>query len=60
VAQRGLDRAEALERIAVQSPPEERAEVADILIRNDGALEDLERQVDAMWGDLRTRAAAGD
>jgi dephospho-CoA kinase len=60
VAQRGLDRAEALERIAVQAPPEERAEVADILIRNDGALEDLERQVDALWDDLRTRAAAGD
>jgi dephospho-CoA kinase len=60
VAQRGLDRAEALERIAVQSPPEERAEVADILIRNDGALEDLERQVEALWDDLRARAAAGD
>jgi dephospho-CoA kinase len=60
VAQRSLDRAEALERIAVQSPPEERAAAADILIRNDGTLEDLERQVEARWDDLRARAAAGD
>jgi dephospho-CoA kinase len=60
VAQRGLDRAEALERIAAQSSPEERAAVADIVIRNDGAVEDLERQVEALWDDLRARAAAGD
>ncbi|MGH2681693.1 MAG: dephospho-CoA kinase [Actinomycetota bacterium] len=57
---RGLDRAEALERIAAQSSPEGRTAVADLVIPNDGTLEDLERHVDALWEDLRTRAVAGD
>jgi dephospho-CoA kinase len=42
----------------VQATDEQRAEVADVLIDNDGSLADLEPQVDRLWGDLRTRVGA--
>ncbi len=47
------------ERIAAQLPLEDKAEVADILIDNDGTLEELEGQVDRVWTQLRARASAG-
>jgi dephospho-CoA kinase len=53
---RGMDEQEARARIAVQSAPEEREAVADVVIRNDGDLESLEGQVGALWKDLRSRA----
>lgn len=56
-AQRGLDPEEARARIAAQTSPDERAAVADVIIRNDGSLQDLERQVDALWEELRDRSA---
>lgn len=46
------------ERIAAQLPLEDKAEVADILIDNDGTLEELEGQVDRVWTQLRARASA--
>jgi dephospho-CoA kinase len=55
-AQRGLDPEQARARIAAQTTPEERAAVADVVMENDGTLEDLERQVDTLWNDLRSRA----
>jgi dephospho-CoA kinase len=45
------------ERIAAQLPLEAKAEAADILVDNDGTLEELEAQVDRVWTDLRARAA---
>jgi dephospho-CoA kinase len=45
-------------RIAAQAPLEEKAAVADVILDNDGDLEDLEAQVDSLWDELRTRAAA--
>ena len=43
-------------RIAAQLPIEDKAAVADVIVDNEGTLEDLERQVDRIWGDLETRA----
>jgi dephospho-CoA kinase len=43
-------------RIAAQLPLEAEAEVADIIVDNEGPLEDLEGQVDRVWEDLRARA----
>ena len=44
-------------RIDAQATLEDKAAVADILLDNEGSLEELERQVDRIWGDLATRAA---
>jgi dephospho-CoA kinase len=57
MAHRGLDSEEARARIAAQTSAEERAAVADVILENDGSLEDLEREVDALWEDLRRRSA---
>jgi len=58
VVSRGMDRAEAEARIAAQALPGEREARADEVVRNDGDLADLERQVDALWERLRREAAA--
>jgi dephospho-CoA kinase len=47
-------------RIAAQAPLEEKAAVADVIVDNDGTVEELEGQVDRLWAELRARAAAGD
>jgi dephospho-CoA kinase len=54
---RAMTESAVRERIAAQLPLEEKAEAADILIDNDGTLEELERQVDRLWTELRARAA---
>lgn len=46
---RGMSEDEALSRIAAQSTDEARAAVADVLLVNDGTLEDLRVQVEASW-----------
>ena len=53
---RGLSPDEVRGRLAVQATDEQRAEVAGVLIDNDGSLTDLEPQVDRLWGDLLARA----
>jgi dephospho-CoA kinase len=45
-------------RIAAQAPLEDKIGVADVVVDNDGSLEDLEEQVEGVWDDLRIRAAA--
>lgn len=60
VVARGMSRAEAEARIAAQASSQEREARADELVRNDGDLQELERQVDALWIRLRERAAARD
>lgn len=41
---------EALRRIAAQASDEERRAVADVVLTNDGQLDHLAAQVDALWG----------
>ena len=53
---RGMDEADVRARIAAQLPIEERARAADVLLDNEGSLEDLEREVAVLWTTLATRA----
>jgi dephospho-CoA kinase len=50
---RGMTEADARARIAAQMDPEERAGRADVVVRNDGPLEELQRQVGKLWERLR-------
>ena len=54
---RGMSEDAIRARIDAQATLEDKAAVADILLDNEGSLEELERQVDRIWGDLATRAA---
>jgi dephospho-CoA kinase len=53
---RGLSPDDVRERMAAQATDEQRMEVADVLVDNDGSLADLEPQVDRLWGDLVARS----
>lgn len=52
VRDRGMAEEEARARIAAQSPREQRLAAADVVIANDGPVEDLARQVDELWDRL--------
>jgi dephospho-CoA kinase len=56
---RGMAERDVQARIAAQLPLEAKAEVADILVDNEGTLEDLERRVDRVWRDLDAQGRAG-
>lgn len=56
---RGMAEAEARARMDAQAGREQRRAVADLIIDNDGPLEDLEPQVRKVWEQLTERAAAG-
>ena len=49
LSERGMNRDEALARIAVQATDEERRGVADVIMSNSGAMEDLSAEVDGIW-----------
>lgn len=49
---RGMDEAEARRRLAAQGDGEARRTAADVVIRNDGDLAELERRVDRFWDEL--------
>jgi dephospho-CoA kinase len=53
---RGMSRTEAQSRIAAQATDEQRHAVADIEIHNDGTLEQLRSEVDAIWARLSAGA----
>jgi len=55
---RGMSEEEARARIASQASPGDREERADVVLRNDGTIEDLEKRVEPLWEELRTRAGA--
>ena len=55
-SERGLSPEDVRRRMATQASDEQRAEVANVLIDNDGTLPELERQVDRLWTDLAARA----
>jgi dephospho-CoA kinase len=55
---RGMSESDARSRIAAQATREQRRAAADIVIENSGGLDDLDRQVDALWADLAARLDA--
>jgi len=55
---RGMAEEQVRARIDAQAPLAEKIAVADVVIENDGTLEELERRVDEVWSTLRTRAGA--
>ncbi|MER6234290.1 MULTISPECIES: dephospho-CoA kinase [Streptomyces] len=55
---RGMTESDARARMDAQATREQRLAVADLVIDNDGPLEDLEFQVRTVWSDLAARAAA--
>ena len=61
LAERGLTRAEAEARMAAQATDEQRRAIADEIMRNDGDLDSLARQIDRLWdrllGSARSDAA---
>ena len=56
--QRGMSEPSIRARIDAQAPLEDKAAAADILVDNEGSLEELEGQVEQLWNDLSTRAVA--
>jgi len=55
---RGMAEDDVRARIAAQLPLEERSRAADVLLDNEGSVEDLEREVDVLWRELMARAGA--
>lgn len=58
VRDRGLAEDEARRMIDAQMPASEKRRRADYVIENEGTLEALEREAEAVWRELRRRAAA--
>jgi len=58
VTGRRMNEKDARDRMAAQLSDEERERAADVVIRNEGTLDDLERAVDGLWDDLRSRSRA--
>ena len=56
VTTRGLEETDAMNMIASQMPAELKSARADYVIENTGSLEDLERDVDALWSSLQRNA----
>lgn len=56
---RGMPEADAEARIAAQASREDRLAAADIVIPNDGPLEELDDRVEEVWAELVRRAARG-
>lgn len=51
--QRGLDEEQILARIRSQLSPEERGKYADVIIQNDGKLEEMKGKVKELWAGLQ-------
>ncbi len=60
LVERGISEDDARRRIAAQASDKDRAAVADVILRNDGDLADLARQVDDLWRDLARRVGTID
>ncbi|MDY6844271.1 MAG: dephospho-CoA kinase [Spirochaetota bacterium] len=52
LAERGFDQVEAIKRIKAQPPIEEKMEIADFIIYNDGSLDETKRQVEKIYTTL--------
>jgi dephospho-CoA kinase len=57
-ARRAALEREARERMSAQMPDEEKMRLSDTIIRNDGSLEELKRQTEAVYRELRSLARA--
>ncbi|MEV4458571.1 dephospho-CoA kinase [Microbispora sp. NPDC049633] len=55
---RGMPEADARARIAAQASREDRLRIADIVVGNEGSLEELDARVDKVWQDLSARVSA--
>ncbi len=53
---RGMSREDAERRLGSQASPGDREARADVVIRNDGTIDELEARVQALWEELRARA----
>lgn len=49
VSDRGMSAADAAGRVDAQSPEEEKVRRADVVLHNDGSVDDLHQQVEAAW-----------
>jgi dephospho-CoA kinase len=58
VAERGLAAEDVRARMATQASSEQREALADVVIRNNGTVEDLRAQVDSLWEQLRAQLGA--
>ncbi len=56
---RGVPESDAERRVSVQLAPEKRLARADVVIDNQGSLEELGRRVDQVWADLVRRLGEG-
>jgi dephospho-CoA kinase len=56
---RGMAEADARARIAAQASREDRLAVADIVVPNEGSLEELDARVREVWDELLRRASRG-
>jgi dephospho-CoA kinase len=56
---RGMLEADAKARIAAQASREDRLAVADIVVPNEGSLEELDARVSDVWAELVRRASRG-
>jgi dephospho-CoA kinase len=54
--ERGMDEADARARIAAQLPTQEKAALADVVLDNEGTLDDLAVEVERAWAELRDAA----
>lgn len=52
---KGLSPEQSRARLRSQIPPEEKARKAHVVIRNNGSLEELEKQVEALWRSVNSR-----
>ena len=57
VDSRGMTAEDVRMRMSVQASDDQRHALADVVIRNDGSVTDLERQVDGLWDRIEERAA---
>ena len=57
VAGRGMSEADARARMAAQAPRSDRLALADVVLANNGSLEDLDGQVAELWAELTSRLA---
>jgi dephospho-CoA kinase len=53
----GMDENDVRARMAAQLPLDERARLADVILDNEGSVEELQQQVDRLWDQLAERAA---
>jgi len=59
-ADRGMRPEDVESRMSAQLSDDERKLAAHVVIQNEGSLQELERTVDGLWGDLLRRTEAGE